>query len=242
MDMTGIQASTAGSLAKATGESSKTMGKEAFLTLLITQLQHQDPLNPADSTEFTAQLAQFSSLEQLSTINANLDALKLYQASSTNSQAVAYIGKEIVSTGNHLELKTGQPATCEFELSAAAKRAAVSIYDGLGNFVADIQLTGLTAGRQSVTWNGTDRNGNPAAAGDYTFEVQAEGAGGEKLTPTHYSRGTVTGVTFEDTVTYLLVGKSRVAIGDVTQINQGSNPAAAATTAASPTNNGGIVQ
>jgi flagellar basal-body rod modification protein FlgD len=78
-----------------------------------------------------------------------------------------------------------------------------------------------------VAWNGNDRNGNPAPAGDYTFEVQAEGAAGEKLTVTHYSRGAVTGVTFEDNVTYLMVGKSKVAIGDVTQISQ-TTPSTAA--------------
>jgi flagellar basal-body rod modification protein FlgD len=167
------------------------------------------------------------SSEQLSNINANLDSLKLYQASINNAQAVAFIGKDIVSKGNHLELKTGQATTCEFDLGAAAKRAAVSIYDATGNFVADIQLTGLNAGRQRVAWNGNDRNGNPAPAGDYTFEVQAEGAAGEKLTVTHYSRGTVTGVTFEDNVTYLMVGKSKVAIGDVTQISQTTTSTAA---------------
>lgn len=221
--LSGISASGAAGAAAA---ASKTMGKEAFLTLLITQLQHQDPLNPADSTEFTAQLAQFSSLEQLSNINENLNALKLYQASINNAQAVAFIGKEVVSKGNHLEVKAGQASACEFELSAEAKRAAVSIYDATGNFVADIQLTGLRAGKQSAVWNGKDRNGNPVADGDYTFEVQAEGAGGEKLPVTTYSKGTVSGVTFEDGVTYLIVGRSKIAIGDVTQISQGPSATA----------------
>jgi flagellar basal-body rod modification protein FlgD len=206
----------------ATTDRSKSMGKDAFLTLLITQLQHQDPLNPADSTEFTAQLAQFSSLEQLSNINENLDTLKLYQASINNAQAVAFIGKEVVYTGNHVELRSGQAATCEFELSAAAKTATVSIYDATGNFVADIQLTGLNAGKQSAVWDGQDRNGNRVADGDYTFEVQAVGAGGEKLTATTYAKGTVTGIVFEDGITYLMIGGNKIAVGDVTRINQGS--------------------
>lgn len=210
----------------ATAAASKTMGKEAFLTLLIAQLQHQDPLNPADSTEFTAQLAQFSSLEQLSNVNENLESLKLYQASINNSQAVAIIGKEIVFAGNSIEVKSGQASACEFELSAAAKRATVTIYDNTGNFVADIELTGLKAGQQSVTWDGKDRNGNAVADGSYTFEVQAEGANGEKLTAATYSRGMVTGITFEDGITYLMVGGSKVAIGDVTRISQGSSATA----------------
>jgi len=222
--LSGITGSSETSSAMAAA--SKTMGKEAFLTLLITQLQHQDPLNPADSTEFTAQLAQFSSLEQLSNVNENLESLKLYQASINNSQAVAFIGKEIVSTGNGFEVTSGQAAACEFELGAAAKRATVTIYDDTGNFVADIELTSLKAGQQSVTWDGKDRNGNTVADGSYTFEVQAEGANGETLTATTYSRGLVTGITFEDGITYLIVGGSKVAIGDVTRISQDASATA----------------
>lgn len=206
---------------------SNTLGKEAFLTLLIAQLQNQDPLNPADSTEFTSQLAQFSSLEQLSNVNENLERLQDYQASSNNAQAVGFIGKEVVFKGNALQVKSGLAPACEFELSAAAKNVAVSIYDARGNFVTDIQSGQLGAGKQSLTWNGKDRNGNTVADGSYTFEVQATAApGAEPLTVTPYSKGSVTGVTFEDGVTYLVVGGRNVAIGDVTQVSQ--RPAATA--------------
>jgi flagellar basal-body rod modification protein FlgD len=198
----------------------KTMGKDAFLKLLITQLQHQDPLNPADSTEFTSQLAQFSSLEQLSNVNDNLAELKLYQASINNAQAVSFIGKDIISKGKSLQVTSGQPVACEFELTSAAKQVVVSIYDAAGNFVRDIQGTALAAGKQSLSWDAKDRNGNTVPDGAYTFEVQATGASGEKLDVTTYSKGTVTGVTFEDGITYLIVGRSKVAIGDVTQVSQ----------------------
>jgi flagellar basal-body rod modification protein FlgD len=198
------------------------MGKDAFLKLLITQLQHQDPLNPADSTEFTSQLAQFSSLEQLSNVNDNLNTLKLYQASINNAQAVSFIGKDVVSKGKALQVTAGQPVSCEFNLGADAKRVVVSIYDAAGSFVKDIQATALKAGTQGISWDAKDRNGNTVADGAYTFEVQAEGASGEKVDLTTYSKGTVTGVTFEDGVTYLIVGNSKVAIGDVTQVKQGA--------------------
>jgi flagellar basal-body rod modification protein FlgD len=98
----------------------------------------------------------------------------------------------------------------------------VSIYDAAGNFVKDIQASALSAGKQSLIWDVRDRNGNPVPAGTYTFEVQAEGADGTKVGVTTYSKGTVTGVTFEDGITYLIVGSSKVAIGDVTQISQGA--------------------
>lgn len=222
MDVNALSTSAGTAAASTATASSKTMGKEAFLKLLITQLQYQDPLNPADSTEFTAQLAQFSSLEQLSNVNDNLNTLKLYQASINNAQAVSFIGKDIVSKGKTIQAASGQPVSCEFSLDADAKRVAVSIYDAAGNFVKDIRATALKAGAQSLSWDGKDRNGNTVADGAYTFEVQAEGATGEKLNVTTYSKGTVTGVTFEDGVTYLIVGRGKVAIGNVTQVKQGS--------------------
>jgi flagellar basal-body rod modification protein FlgD len=201
---------------------STTMGKDAFLKLLVTQLQHQDPLNPADSTEFTSQLAQFSSLEQLNNVNENLASLKQYQASINNAQAVSFIGKEVVSKGNTIEAKSGQPVACEFELAKAAKRAVVSIYDSTGAFVKDVVATSLNAGKQTVSWDGKDRNGNTAADGAYTFEVQAEGSSKETVAATTYSKGTVSGVTFQDGSTYLTLGRGKVAIGDVVQITQGA--------------------
>jgi flagellar basal-body rod modification protein FlgD len=205
---------------------SKSLDKDAFLRLLTTQLQNQDPLNPTDSTEFTAQLAQFSSLEQLSNVNETLNTLKLYQASINNAQAVGFIGKDIVANGNSIEMKGGQPVSCDYEIPAAAKSVVVTIYDATGNFVQDYEKTALAAGKQSFTWDGRDRNGNTVADGAYTFEVQALDQKGAKLNVTTFSKGTVTGVTFEDGITYLITGRNKTAIGNVTQVTQAAAPAA----------------
>ncbi|MBU8911758.1 MAG: flagellar hook assembly protein FlgD, partial [Desulfobacterales bacterium] len=90
----GIIGSSSGSLQTLT---SSTMGKDDFLKMMIAQLQHQDPLNPLDGTDFTAQLAQFSSLEQLSNMNTQLETLGLYQSSLNNAQSISLIGKEITT-------------------------------------------------------------------------------------------------------------------------------------------------
>jgi flagellar basal-body rod modification protein FlgD len=203
-----------------TSTTSTTLGKDDFLKLLITQLQNQDPLNPSDSTEFASQLAQFSSLEQLNNINESLSTLNQYQASINNAQAVSFIGKEIESKGNTVEMKSGQSVACEFELAEAASTVTVSIYDSSGAFVKDVTATGLSAGKQTVTWDGKDRNGSTVAEGTYTFEVQAYGASKETVEVTTYSQGTVTGVSFNDGITYLSLGSGEVALGDVVRITQ----------------------
>ncbi len=207
--------------ATAVTQAAESMGKDAFLKLLITQLQNQDPLNPTDSTEFTAQLAQFSSLEQLSNVNANLTRLEQYQASINNAQAVSFIGKEIVSKGNSIDITSaGQAAACDFELAADAPHVTVTVYDATGGFVTDFEANSLSAGKHTLAWDGRDRSGGMVPAGTYSFEVIAEGVDGRRIGTTTYAKGTVTGVTFENGETYLLAGSGKVAIGDVTRISQ----------------------
>jgi flagellar basal-body rod modification protein FlgD len=196
------------------------MGKNDFLNLLVTQLQHQDPLNPAESTEFTAQLAQFSSLEQLSNINDNLKNMELFQTSVTNSQAVSYIGKEITARGNTVQLESGQPAECHFELADNAALAVISVYDTNGGFVTSFETGPLDAGRQSAAWDGTDRDGNLAGSGIYHFEVQAVDANNQDLSVTPLISAVVSGVSFKDQSASLITGLQMIAIDDVMAVSE----------------------
>jgi flagellar basal-body rod modification protein FlgD len=200
------------------------LGKNDFLNLLVTQLQHQDPLNPAESTEFTAQLAQFSSLEQLNNINDNLKNMELFQTSVTNSQAVSYIGKEITARGNSVQFEGGQPAQCKFELEARAALAVISVYDAGGGFVKSFETGPLDAGRQSAVWDGTDRNGSPVSAGLYHFEVQAVDADNQGITVTPLMSSVATGVSFIDQAASLITGLQTVAIDDVIAVSEVQAP------------------
>ena len=198
----------------------KILGKDDFLNLLVTQLQHQDPLNPAESTEFTAQLAQFSSLEQLNNINDNLKNMELFQASVTNSQAVSYIGREITARGNSVQLESGQPAECQFELEAAAALAVISVYNANGGFVTSFETGPLSSGRQSAAWDGTDRNGNPVSEGLYRFEVQAVDADNQSLSVTPLMSAVVSGVSLKNQTASLITGLETIAIDDVIAVSE----------------------
>jgi flagellar basal-body rod modification protein FlgD len=202
----------------------KILGKNDFLNLLVTQLQHQDPLNPAESTEFTAQLAQFSSLEQLSNINDNLKNMELFQTSVTNSQAVSYIGKEITAKGNAVLLESGQPAECHFELADKAALAVISVYGDNGGFVTSFETGPLNSGRQSAAWDGTDRDGNSAGPGIYRFEVQAADANNQELMVTPVISAVVSGVSFKDQTASLITGLQTIAIDDVIAVSEVQAP------------------
>jgi flagellar basal-body rod modification protein FlgD len=194
------------------------MGKDDFLTLLITQMQNQDPLNPADSTAYTAQLAQFSSLEQLSNVNANLEYMQLYQASMNNAQAVSFIGKEIIARGDSLRITAGQADKCRFELSGEASGVVVNIYDSAGRFVKAIEQGAMNAGRNTVAWDGTDQNGNAVVDGNYTVEVMAVDSADQEVLAKTYSSGRVQGVTFIENKTYFLVGNQKIPISDIVEV------------------------
>jgi len=208
----------------------KILGKDDFLNMLIAQLQHQDPLNPTDSTDFTAQLAQFSSLEQLSNINDSLKNMEQFQASLTDSQAVSYIGKEITAKGNTVLLESGRPAECHFELGTNAALAAISVYDASGAFVKSFETGPLNSGRQSAAWDGTDNNGNSASPGLYRFEVQAVDAENQSLSVTPLLSSVVTGVSFKDQTVSLITGLQTVAIDDVIDVSEAAPPPATAAT------------
>ncbi len=208
--------STASNISNAS--ESSIVGKEDFLKLLVTQLQYQDPLNPAESTEFTAQLAQFSSLEQLTNVNKNLEYLQLYQASINNAQAVGFIGKTVSASGNSINVSDGVSEGINFELSEDAANVTISIYDGSGELAGTIEAGELGEGTQSIAWNAKDPDGNTVSDGDYTFEVAAVDSEGNEVEVSTFTKVTITGVTFEDGTAYLLAGGRKIAIGDIKEV------------------------
>ena len=223
MITSGIDSVTAGGT-EPSALPSKVLDKDAFLNLLVTQLQNQDPLNPTDSVEFTAQLAQFSSLEQLSNVNDNLEQLQNYQASINNSQAVSLIGKDITANGNSLQLTDGGPVGCDFSLDGSAAVVMVSIYDATGEFVKSFEGQDLAAGQHTLYWDGSDKDGNQVTDGTYTFEILAADAEGQNIKTTTLFSGTVDKVTFENNQAYLLSGYQKFALGDVIQVGAPDNP------------------
>jgi len=197
---------------------SKVLDKDDFLNLLITQLQNQDPLNPTDSAEFTAQLAQFSSLEQLGNVNDNLKELKDFQASINNSQAVSLIGKTVTANGNFLQLTSDRPVECNFKLADDAALVVANIYDSAGEFVKAFESRDMTAGQNSVFWDGTDKNGNRMPDGNYTFEIMAADINGKDVDAATFFTGTVEKVKFENNASFLISANQKIALGDVVQV------------------------
>lgn len=196
------------------------MGKDDFLTLLVAQLQHQDPLNPAESTEFTAQLAQFSSLEQLQNIESTLSGFEVYQSTLNNIQSSGFIGKTVTATGSMFGVNGGNPDPIRFDLVNDADSVYIQVYDKFGGFVTDIQAGARQAGEQQMAWDGRDSNGAAVADGSYTFTVMAMNTDGAIVSSNSYTTGIVTGVDYKTGATNLLINDREVPISSVIRIEE----------------------
>lgn len=198
----------------------KTLDKDDFLFLLVTQLKAQDPLKPMDSTEFTSQLAQFNSLDQLRSINSSLETLQLYQASMNNAQAVSFIGKHVTVSGNGIEVGEGKADEIPFTLAGDAQGVFVAIYDSEGNLVRTMEQGPMTAGEHSVQWDGKDSDGHQVPDGDYTFEATAVDENDAAVSVSALMVGRVTGVVYKNGATCVVVKNQEIPIGRVVEINE----------------------
>jgi flagellar basal-body rod modification protein FlgD len=201
-------------------EDNNVLGKDDFLTLLVAQLQNQDPLNPSDSTEFTAQLAQFSSLEQLQNVNDTLANFEVYQSTLNNIQSSGFIGKTITATGNLFGVTDSVAEPIRFELANDADSVYIQIYDKYGNFVNDIQFGAMEAGEQETAWDGRDTNGTEVADGSYTFTIMAMNADGSVIESTSYTTGTVTGIDYKSGATNLLINGNEIPVASVIRVEE----------------------
>lgn len=189
------------------------LGKEAFLTMMVAQLKNQDPLNPMEGTDFTAQLAQFSSLEQQITMNTNLSSiLESVTKSSANDNLFDYMGKTIVSDGNPVTLDSGEVVSGGvFELKEPASITVV-VYDSTGTAVRRMSSGTklLEKGEYNIEWDGKNDDGYTVKDGEYTYKVKALNANNQYSDAATETKGKVSGITAYNGKSYLMVGTSRI--------------------------------
>ena len=177
-----------------------------FLNLLVTQLKHQDPLDPMDATEFTSQLVQFASVEQQIHQNANLEKLIALQQGSQISSLVNYIGMNVEATGQRMPLENGS-ARFTYTLPSNVGKSTLNIVNskGVSIYAAD---TELAAGKHGFAWDGRDKNGVLQPDGDYTVVVMPQDREGKILPVEQTVFGRVTGATAEGGKVSLFMGQN----------------------------------
>lgn len=201
-----------------TSKADKILGKQDFMKLLIAQLKAQDPTNPMDAQDFSAQLAQFSSLEQMISINENLEKIREGQTGLTNSAAINLIGKTINSPGDIIEFSPGENQILGYSLAEDAASVSIDIFNSSGQKITTLALGSQSKGVNQIQWSGMDREGRVVDEGTYTFLVQAEDAEGNFVNAETFSSGIVTDVIFENGASFALVNGSRIPTGEISRV------------------------
>jgi len=183
----------------------KSLGKDSFLRLLTTQLQYQDPLSPMESTEFVTQLAQFSQLEQMTTVNQTLEQLVHSNSSLGNYAVAGMIGKEVQVVGGRIRHDEGIASTLSYRLEGDSGRVIIQVSDDVGKVVRMIEAGPQKMGVWDLSWDGRDKDGNILPGGEYSYTVAAVDPSGEPVGSTAYSSGRVDGVTYTGGVPGLTV-------------------------------------
>lgn len=210
--------------AQRTTGSMQTLGKDDFLQLLVTKLQHQDPLKPVDDEDFIAQLAQFSSLEQMNNIAEGIGASNewdfLQMQSLNNMMASGLIGKEIKADYGGVYFDGSSKAVISFTADQYAEKMEFAIRDAQNNLVATITEKDVEAGTGSVKWDGKDVRGNRVDEGYYRVEVTATTESGGTFTPRLALIGVVSQIRYRDGAAFLLVDGTEIPMGDITAVGE----------------------
>jgi flagellar basal-body rod modification protein FlgD len=173
------------------------LDKNAFLKLLVAQMKNQDPLKPMDNTEFVAQLAQFSNLEQVMGINSRLDTLTVQGQGLQNTEISNLVGKTVTVNGKSIALDgSGGAVSFGFSIDTPAATTTVVISDANGNPIRTLDGGARSAGLAKLTWDGKNDAGVRQPPGPYTVTVTAKTQGGAPIPVTQNAKGRVSTVSF----------------------------------------------
>ncbi|TYT76257.1 FlgD immunoglobulin-like domain containing protein [Desulfobotulus mexicanus] len=179
------------------------LGREAFLTMLVAQLQNQDPLNPMEGTDFTSQLAQFSQLEAAFNTNKTLESILKAMEAGSSRDLEAYMGKEILAEVDSIEVSSGKAVGGFYTLEENAS-VTINIYDEKGQQVRTLSMGQQEAGSHPISWDARDAGDRQVPDGSYRYDVIAIGPGGMTRVQTTVE-GTVEGILYANGKAYLQV-------------------------------------
>jgi len=208
---------------------SDSMGKDDFMKLLVAQLKNQDPLNPMDGKDMAAQLAQFSSVEQMMQLNKTVseqsaaqndmltaldDLTKAQGAQGDNlaaliegQMAVSTVGKVGVTNGNRLFVERDGSGSVTIDTGAIAGSGQMVVKDAMGNIVATGDVLDVKAGLQNIDLR--DLNITPALkGGSYTYSFEVTAPNKAPVNVKTYTTGRITGLRYENGSPVLMVGDS----------------------------------
>jgi flagellar basal-body rod modification protein FlgD len=204
-----------------TDTSRTTLGKDEFLTLLVTQLRNQDPMSPLQPQEFAAQLAQFSAVEQLTQVNDTLTAqggdIRAATVLSKTAFSAALMGRTVTAQGDQVTIPDSGSASIHLDVGTGGGNATLKIVDDSGSVVATRDLGHIEGGKQTIDLP------DDLPKGTYHYEVKIEDNAGKRVSVTTYTTGVVTGISFENGDIILRIGDMKVSLDSVAEVAGGTS-------------------
>jgi flagellar basal-body rod modification protein FlgD len=157
------------------------LNENSFLTLFLAQLQNQDPTNPMQDYELASQLAQFTTVEQLTQVTTQLNNIQQYAAGINNGDIASLVGQDVTAQTNQINVSSGTPSTLNYTLPSSAT-VTYTIEDSNGNTVYTGNIGSQSAGTYSIPWTGVNSSGSTVSDGAYTCTVTATGSNGTSST------------------------------------------------------------
>lgn len=195
-----------------------------FLTLLTTQLQNQDPLEPMDTSEFTNQLVQFSQVEQQLRTNDTLEDMRALGMMQITDIGLGFVGMDVQMEGNNFDFDGASAVELGYNLPEPSSNTKLTIKDAEGETVYSVDGE-LLEGQKKFTWDGINNDGFAVEPGLYSFEVSAQNLDGESLNTRTSVPGSVSGIESDGSGNVLLViGSQKVPITDVTRATLPGTP------------------
>lgn len=146
--------------------------QDRFMTLLVTQMKNQDPLNPMDNAQVTSQMAQLSTVSGINKLNSTVESLMSSMQMGQSYQAANMIGHGVLVEGKEITLDS-DGGVFGVELPVGADKMTIDIKDSAGNTVRTLEFGAQTAGSVPITWDGHSNDGALASNGNYLFDVAA---------------------------------------------------------------------
>jgi flagellar basal-body rod modification protein FlgD len=223
-----------GAKAEKPREIKKTLGKDDFLKIMITQMKHQDPTSPFKAEQMAAEMAQFTSVEQLQNMNQSLQKMTA-QNSSDRMVMTSLIGKTVTVDKDRFPHLEGQNEALTYTLPRDAKSTHIALISETGEVVLEKDVGPAKKGDNVFQWDGLKSNTLPSKAGNYILRVEAKDEHDNPIPTDPRAKAQVIGVSFEGTDPVLLVGDTKnptkITMKSVVRVELDSPPAFASPSA-----------
>jgi flagellar basal-body rod modification protein FlgD len=212
-----------GAKAEKPREIKKTLGKDDFLRIMVTQMRNQDPTSPFKAEEMASQMAQFASIEQLQNLNTTVGKMASNNQPIERMAMTNMIGKTVTIDRERFAHNENETSPLGFSLMRDAESVQVKIMSESGETVLEQDLGKMAAGDQTFVWDGVRSNGMPTQSGNFIYRVEATDAGGRPIAMNSRAQSKVFGVSFEGQEGVLLVGNpnapQKIAMRNVIRID-----------------------